>query len=127
MVAAASLMAARTRLYVPQRHTLPLIAASMSASLGFLFFDSSAAALINWPDWQYPHCGTSCLIHATCSGCELLVERLSIVATFWPAAAESGVWQERTGWPFRCTVHAPHSAWPHPNLVPVKPISSRIT
>jgi hypothetical protein len=30
-------MAARIRLYVPQRQTLPLIAASISASLGFFF------------------------------------------------------------------------------------------
>ena len=31
---------------------LPLMAASMSASLGFFFSVSSAAALMIWPDWQ---------------------------------------------------------------------------
>src|SRR5690349_2559890 len=50
-----------------------------------------------------------------------------MVVIFLPAAADSGVWQERTGWPSRCTVQAPHSAMPQPNLVPVRPTSSRIT
>ena len=40
--------------------------------------------------------------------------------------AEIGVWQERTGEPSRCTVQAPHWATPQPNLVPVRPRSSRI-
>ena len=31
-----------------------------------------------------------------------------MVVTFLPAAAETGVWHERTGWPSRCTVQAPH-------------------
>jgi hypothetical protein len=38
-------------LVVPQRQML-VIAASMSASLGFGFFASSAAAAMIWPDWQ---------------------------------------------------------------------------
>src|SRR3954470_16027107 len=50
-----------------------------------------------------------------------------MVATFLPATADSGVWHERTGWPSMCTVHAPHSAAPQPNLVPVRPSSSRTT
>jgi len=29
-----------------------VIAASMSASVGFLFFASNAAAAMIWPDWQ---------------------------------------------------------------------------
>src|SRR5262245_25011393 len=32
---------------------------------------------------------------------------------------------ERTGWPSTCTVQAPQSAMPQPNLLPVSPISSR--
>ena len=36
------------------------------------------------------------------------------------------VWQDRVGYPSRCTVQAPHSAWPHPNFVPVRPTRSRI-
>ena len=51
-VTAASLMAARMWLQVPQRQMLPDMAESMSASLGVLFFASSAQALAIWPDWQ---------------------------------------------------------------------------
>ena len=35
--------------------------------------------------------------------------------------------QERTGWPSRCTVQAPHNPAPQPNFVPVKPRLSRST
>ena len=38
---------------------LPAIASSMSASVGFGLAASSALADMIWPDWQYPHCGTS--------------------------------------------------------------------
>ena len=41
--------------------------------------------------------------------------------------ADVGVTQERTGWPFTCTVQAPQAAMPQPNLVPVKFSSSRNT
>src|SRR5256885_7327489 len=44
-----------------------------------------------------------------------------------PAAALTGVTQERIGCPSSCTVHAPHSAIPQPNLVPVRPTTSRST
>ena len=37
----------------------PAIAASMSASLGLGLLVSNALADMIWPDWQYPHCGTS--------------------------------------------------------------------
>ena len=50
-----------------------------------------------------------------------------MVVIFLPAAADSGVLQERIGLPSRCTVQAPHSAAPQPNLVPVMPSVSRIT
>ena len=30
-----------------------------------------------------------------------------------------GAWHERIGWPFRCTVQAPHWAMPQPYFVPV--------
>src|SRR5215470_7566537 len=124
----ASLPAARIWLYVPQRHTLPLMAPSMSASLGARFFASSAVALMIWPDWQYPHCGTSFLIQAACTALPAAVPAMpSIVVTFLPAAADTGVEQERTGWPSRCTVHAPHCAMPQPNLVPVRCSESRST
>src|SRR5688572_22084670 len=48
-----------------------------------------------------------------------------MVVIFWPAAAEMGVMHERMAAPLRCTVHAPHSAAPQPNLVPVMPSVSR--
>src|SRR5712692_8038883 len=48
-----------------------------------------------------------------------------MVVTLRPATADIWVWQERTGWPSRWTVQAPHSAMPHPNLVPVMPSESR--
>ena len=35
--------------------------------------------------------------------------------------------QELTGWPSSSTVQAPHSPAPQPFLVPVSPISSRMT
>src|ERR1700716_1792379 len=49
----------------------------------------------------------------------------SMVVIVLPAAAEIGVMQERVATPSRCTVHAPQSAMPHPNFVPVRPSSSR--
>ncbi|MCY1376269.1 hypothetical protein D9M69_637470 [compost metagenome] len=50
-----------------------------------------------------------------------------MVVTSRPATASSGVTQERTAWPSRCTVQAPHSALPQPNLVPTSFISPRST
>ena len=49
----------------------------------------------------------------------------SMVTTFLFATADRGVMHDRTAWPSRCTVQAPQSAMPQPNLVPVSPISSR--
>src|SRR5690242_13652696 len=40
---------------------------------------------------------------------------------------ESGTEQERCTSPLMCTEQAPHCAMPQPNLVPVRPICSRIT
>src|SRR5271168_3472962 len=48
-----------------------------------------------------------------------------MVVTLRPATVDSGVMQERMALPSRCTVHAPHSAMPQPNLVPVRPATSR--
>src|SRR5712672_554637 len=50
-----------------------------------------------------------------------------MVVTCLPETRESGATQERIAIPSRCTVHAPHKAMPHPNLVPVRPSESRIT
>src|SRR5438132_13127744 len=51
----------------------------------------------------------------------------SIVVMRLPAATETDVMHERTALPSRCTVHAPHSAMPQPNFVPVIPSTSRST
>ena len=48
-----------------------------------------------------------------------------MVTTVRPAEAVIGVWHERTAWPSTCTVQAPQKPPPHPNLVPVRPRSSR--
>ena len=50
-----------------------------------------------------------------------------MVVTSLPAARETGVTHDRTASPLRCTVHAPHSAIPQPNFVPVNPRFSRRT
>jgi hypothetical protein len=44
-----------------------------------------------------------------------------------PAAALTGIEQERMGAPSTWTVQAPHCAMPQPYLVPVNPTFSRIT
>src|SRR5712691_7052771 len=106
---------------------LPDIAASISASVGFGFALSSATADMIWPGWQKPHWGTSTSIHAFCTGCAFVADNPSIVVTFLPATAETGVTHARTGLPSTCTVHAPHWAMPHPYLVPVRFRFSRTT
>src|SRR6266478_8137265 len=105
----------------------PLMASSISASVGFGFFASSATADMICPDWQYPHCGTSSSIQAFCTGCDASVESPSIVVIFFPATLETGVMQERVASPLMCTVQAPQSAMPQPNFVPVMFSVSRST
>ena len=119
-------MAARMREYVAHRQMLPLIALLISASLGAGLFYSSAAADMIWPDWQYPHCGTCSSIHAACTALPAGLCNPSIVVIFRPATDASVVTHDRTGWPSRCTVQAPHIAIPHPNFVPVRRALSRI-
>src|SRR5579885_679517 len=98
---------------------LPLMKSSISASLGCGFFASSATADMICPDWQYPHCGTSSSIQACCTGCNPFAESPSIVVTCFPETEEMGVMHERVASPLMCTVHAPQSAIPQPNFVPV--------
>src|SRR6202521_2627514 len=105
----------------------PLMASSISASVGLGFFASSAAAAMICPDWQYPHCGTASWIQAFCTGCDASAESPSIVVIFFPATLETGVMQDRVTSPLMCTVHAPHSAIPQPNFVPVMFSVSRST
>ena len=48
-----------------------------------------------------------------------------MVTIFRFSTAEIGVMHERTACPSTCTVQAPQSAMPQPNLLPVSPSSSR--
>src|SRR6187401_3864831 len=48
-----------------------------------------------------------------------------MVTTLWPPSVPIVSWQERTAWPSRWTVQAPQKPPPQPNLVPVRPASSR--
>src|SRR5271166_4432642 len=99
---------------------LPLMASSMSASVGELFRASSEAADIICPDWQYPHCGTSCAIHAACTALPILCwPTPSIVVILRPLALATASTHERVATPSTCTVHAPQAAIPQPYLVPV--------
>ena len=54
-----------------QRHSVPAMPSRICASVGFGFLSSSALAVMIWPFWQKPHCGTCSSIHACCSGCSL--------------------------------------------------------
>src|SRR6266446_5913633 len=106
---------------------LPLMASSMTASVGLGFFESRATADMIFPDWQYPHCGTSSSIQACCTGWLPSTERPSMVVIFLPATLEIAVMQERVASPLMCTVQAPQRAIPHPNFVPVMFNVSRST
>src|SRR5689334_22332804 len=48
-----------------------------------------------------------------------------MVVMAWPARSPIATPQERVASPSTCTVQAPQSATPQPNLVPVSPSSSR--
>src|SRR2546429_3365709 len=50
-----------------------------------------------------------------------------MVVTCLPSARDNGATQDRIAFPSRCTVHAPHSAIPQPNFVPVISSESRRT
>lgn len=50
-----------------------------------------------------------------------------MVTMFFPTETDSGVTHERVAAPSMCTVLAPHSEIPQPNLVPVMPRWSRNT
>src|SRR5258707_5915047 len=105
-----------------------VIAASMSWSVGRGFFFRSDAAAMIWPDWQYPHCGTSTVAQAFCTGCEAFGDRPSMVTILSVAfTLPTGIEQERCTSPLMCTEQAPHWATPQPYLVPVSPTCSRIT
>src|SRR5258705_2405209 len=120
-------MASRTCWKVPQRQML-VIAASMSASVGFGSSLRSAVTAMIIPDWQYPHCGTSFSSQAFCTLLSTpFCAMPSMVVIFLPSTALTGIAHERTAVPSMCTVQAPHWAMPQPYLVPVRPICSLST
>src|SRR5215472_4789364 len=81
-----------------------------------------------WPDWQYPHCTTSRSSQAFWILAPAAVAPMaSMVVTSDLPMLSIGVTQERVALPSMCTVQAPHSAMPQPNLVPVMPSTSRST
>src|SRR3984893_171955 len=98
---------------------------SMSSSLGLGFSFSREMACMICPDWQYPHCGTLYSIHFCCTTCSPSLEMASMVVISFPAVVLILVTQDRIAFPSWCTVQAPHSAMPQPNLVPVNPKISR--
>src|SRR6195952_4876726 len=51
----------------------------------------------------------------------------SIVVTARGPISPTGSWHDLVATPSIWTVHAPHCAMPHPNLVPVRPSTSRNT
>ena len=80
------------------------------------------------PGVQYPHCTAPSSTNAFCSGCSSPRRaRPSMVATSDPSASFASTRHAFTARPSMCTVHAPHSPWSQPRLVPVSPSSSRST
>jgi len=50
-----------------------------------------------WPDWQYPHCGTLCLIQAARTASAAAPDTPSMVVISSPATAETGIKHDRVG------------------------------
>src|SRR6202040_1963015 len=75
-----------------------------------------------------PHCTTSRSSQAFWILAPAAVAPIaSIVVIADVPMPSTGVMQERVATPSMCTVQAPHSAMPQPNLVPVMPSTSRST
>src|SRR5665213_993074 len=107
------------------RHSVRFMASRICASVGLGFLSSRTLAVMIWPFWQKPHCGTCSSTQACCSGCSLpsLASPSRVVIS--PFTAEAGVMQDRTAAPFIITVHSPHWPRPQPNRGPCNPRSLR--
>src|SRR5579863_7303683 len=103
------------------------MAESISLLVGRLISLSSAVALMIWPDWQYPHCGTSWTIQAFLTASASRLVSPSMVVISLAPTSEMDIEQERMGCPSKKTVQAPHCASPHPNLTQVMRRLSRRT
>jgi len=95
------------------------MAESICSSVGCGVRESRATAVRIWPDWQYPHCGTSTFSQAIWTGCMPSGERPSMVVMGSSVASETSIWQERTALPLIRTVQAPQDPMPQPYLGPV--------
>src|SRR6266540_5467425 len=99
----------------------------MSRSLGRGLRSSSAFADMTMPLPQKPHWQACSSMKARCSGWSLAALPRPSIVVILPLAAETGVTQERTGFPSISTVHAPHWARPQPNFGPFSSRSLRRT
>src|SRR3954468_1153030 len=109
------------------RHNVAFMPSRIWASVGFGFLSSSTFAVMIWPFWQKPHCGTCSSIHACCSGCSLPFDASPSSVVISLLTEEVGVTQDRTAAPLMITVQAPHWPRPHPNFGPCSPRSLRRT
>src|ERR1700752_4456464 len=98
-----------------QRHSVRDIPSRICSSVGCGFLSSSAFAVMIWPFWQKPHCGTCSSIHACCSGCSVPFRDRPSSVVISPFTLEVGLMHERTAVPLTTTVHAPHWHSPQPN------------
>src|SRR4051812_8645341 len=108
-----------------QRQSVFAMPSRICASVGCGFLSSSALAVMIWPFWQKPHCGTCSSIQACCRGCStpFLASPSRVVTSLF--TAEVGVIHDRVATPLMSTVHAPHWPSPQPNRGPWRPRSLR--
>src|SRR3954468_7943561 len=97
-----------------QRQSVAFMPSRICASVGFGFLSSSALAVMIWPFWQKPHCGTCSSIQACCIGCSFpFCERPSSVVTS-VLTFDTGVMHDLVATPLMITVHALHCPRPQP-------------
>ena len=107
---------------------LPLIAASMSASVGSCCRGEQRGRAHDLAGLAVAALRHVLLDPRLLHGVEPVAARQALDRRDALAARRRDrVTHERTGAPSRCTVHAPQSAMPQPNFVPVSPRSSRST
>src|SRR6476659_2102454 len=110
-----------------QRHSVLFIASRICASVGRGFLSSSAFAVMIWPFWQNPHCGTCSSIQACCIGCSRPFAARPSSVVISPFTEDAGTRQDGTAAPLMITLHARHCPRPHPNRGPWSPRSLRRT
>src|SRR6058998_3810846 len=110
-----------------QRQSVFAMPSRICASVGCGFRSRSAFAVMIWPFWQKPHCGTCSSIQACCTGWSLpsLDMPSSVVTSLF--TLETGVMHDRVATPLMITVHDPHWPNPQPKRGPRTPISFRNT